>query len=242
MNETPMSEILPIARRTATCFVEDVLRNQTGPVGARVRAAYWRTRLRAMGRGVTIGIGVKIVNPEWVTIGDDTWIDDYVIILGGPPGRGGRRIVTRDNPDFVGAEGEVNIGPRCHIAPFVICSGHGGLSIGAESGIASGAKLYSLSHHVANRAAPDTREEPYLWSPRVPGHRQTLVAGPVVLEEATGVGLNSVVLPGSTIESGALVGVGITVSGRVSGGAIVSASVPISAKERWPSSQMSKVR
>jgi acetyltransferase-like isoleucine patch superfamily enzyme len=186
-----------------------------------------------MGRGVTIGIGVKIQNPQFVSIGDDTWIDDYVIILAGPVSRGDRRIVERPNDDYLGNEGEVHIGPRCHIAPFVICSGHAGLSIGADSGVASGAKLYSLSHHVANKGEPDTREHPYLWSPRVPGNRQTLIAGPVVLQDATGVGLNSVVLPGSTIESGALVGIGVTVSGRVRGGVTVSATTPTREKDRW---------
>jgi len=228
-----MTRANSLSKRIALAVLEDTVRNLTGPVGHRLRALYWRSRLRSMGRGVTIGIGVKIQNPEYVSIGDDTWIDDYVIILAGPVSRGERHIVERKNPDYAGREGEVHIGARCHIAPFVICSGHAGLSIGADSGVASGAKLYSLSHHVANKTAPDTREQPYLWSPRVPGSRQTLIAGPIVLETATGIGLNTVVLPGSTIESGSLIGIGVTVSGRVRSGVTVSAVAGTREKDRW---------
>ena len=54
---------------------------------AKARNEYYSTRLRHMGKNVTIGTGVKFVNPEYISIGDNVKImDDVTIIARGEGG------------------------------------------------------------------------------------------------------------------------------------------------------------
>jgi acetyltransferase-like isoleucine patch superfamily enzyme len=188
--------------------------NISGPLGNLARYRYWRRRLRHLGSNVTFGVGVQITNPGYVTIGDNCWLDDYVVVLAGPPfDRPYLRF--RPNPDFEGRVGEVSIGRNCHISPQVTLQGHGGLTIGNDSGVASGARVYTLSHHyrdLEGRAPADTI---FKFSTRSPIEEQSLICSPVVLGSATAVGLNSVVLPGATIGEGSWVGALSMVAGRV---------------------------
>lgn len=168
-----------------------------------------------VGRGVTFGVGVRVANPEHVRIGDNTWIDDYVVLLAGPPSGEGRRITRKPNPRFTGNEGELSIGSNCHIAQHVVLQGHGGLSVGDSSGVASGSRLYSLSHHYRDLGSARGPDQVFKFSPCVSPEEQALISSPVVMEEATAVGLNSVVLPGSTIGKGAWIGVLSLVVGNI---------------------------
>ena len=56
-----------------------------GAVGDRLRRAYYRRRLLHLGKDVRIDVGVQIVHPEHVSIGDRVWIDKYAVLLAGPP-------------------------------------------------------------------------------------------------------------------------------------------------------------
>lgn len=170
-----------------------------GPLGGALRAAYWKHRLRTCGRNVRIGIGVRIYGPEWVSIGSNCWIDDYVIIIAGPLEGRGRFIHRKINVDFRWHEGEVIIGDQVHISPYVLLQGHGGLSIGNCLTVASGARIYSLSHHyrdLTGQGAPGT-----IWKfvGLAPATEQSLICAPVVIQDNAAVGLNCVILPGSTL-------------------------------------------
>lgn len=177
-----------------------------GDFGAKLRDSYYRPRLKHLGQGVLLDVGVQISQPELVSIGDHTWIDKYVIILAGPAGHGERKMARKENPSFTGAAGEVLIGRDCHIAPFSILVGHGGISIGNSCGVASGSRLYSLSHHYRNPLDPSDRFM-YSFTPMVPECEQALYVGPVVMEDNTCLALNSSMLPGSTIGRNSWVGV-----------------------------------
>jgi maltose O-acetyltransferase len=185
--------------RQAWGLVEWMFSSLPGPLGTRIRYLCWKCQLRSLGKNVRFGVGVRIYAPEWVKIGDDCWIDDYTIIVAGPF-VGDRRFTWRKpNPHFMFQEGEVVIGDRVHIAPFVQLQGHGGLFIGNNLSIAAGAKVYSLSHHyrdLTGRGALDT-----IWKfvGLVQADEQALICAPTVIQNNTAVGLNSVVLPGSTI-------------------------------------------
>lgn len=193
-----------------------------GALGRRARYLYYKCRLKHIGSKVSIDVGVRINNPQYVSIGDNTWIDNYVVILAGPPSTGGGRVIKRKpNPAYRHSEGEVVIGSQCHIANFVVLQGHGGLSIGDNSGVASGSMLYSMSHHYCNL---DDRDDGtvYKFSPMVPTSEQSLIVSPVVMERNSALGLSSVMLPGATIHEGSWVGTKSVVTASVPAFSIAS--------------------
>jgi acetyltransferase-like isoleucine patch superfamily enzyme len=175
-------------------------------VGLLVRAAYWKARVRQLGKNVWIGVGARAVNWKNILIGDDSWIDRNVLLLAEDfvPGQAGT-IYERENISFHGKKGELTIGIGCHIAPNVVIQSIGGVYIGDYTGIASGCKIYSLSHHYRGMTVND--HILYKFSPRAPPEEQSLIAGPVVLEGNNALGLNSVILPGVTIGKNSWVGV-----------------------------------
>lgn len=215
-----LTQQLDRSMRAAQAVPEWAVAFLPGPQGRAARSLYWAARMRHVGRKVTFGIGVQVVNPEFVSIGDNTWIDDYVILLAGPPGE--RAALThKPNAAYTGAAGELRIGRNCHIAPHVVIQAHGGVWIGDGCGVASGARIYSLSHHYRNSRDPaDARV--YKFSPRVPAEEQALIASPTVMEDATAVALNSILLPGATLREGAWLGVLSATSGEVPANTVAS--------------------
>lgn len=177
-----------------------------GPIGERLRYLYWKKRLRALGRKVRFGVGVRIYSPEWVSIGDNCWIDDYVIIIAGPLSDNGRFVYRKPNPHYPFQEGEIVIGDNVHVAPFVLLQGHGGLKIGSNLTIAAGAKIYSLSHHYRDMTGHGPPDKIWKFVGLVSPEEQALICSPVVIEDNAAVGLNSVILPGSTIGNGSWLG------------------------------------
>lgn len=209
-----MKSALAKLRTIYDSSVEASIINIPGPFGRALRARFWRSRLKHMGHGVKIDIGVRIINPECVSIGDNSWIDNYVIILAGPPKFGDGPVYQKRNPHFKGDMGDVIIGRNVHLANFVVLQGHGGLSIGDSTGIATGSLLYSMSHHHSNltdRADP----KKYMFTPMVHRTDQSLIVAPVVIGHSCAVGLHSIVLPGVTIGEGSWVGSGSVVSKSV---------------------------
>lgn len=179
--------------------IEWLVGSLPGPLGAALRAAYWKRRLRTCGRNVRIGVGVRIYGPEWVSIGSNCWIDDYVIIIAGPLEDRGRFVYRKTNTNFTRREGEVIIGDQVHIGPFVLLQGHGGLSIGNCLTIASGARVYSLSHHYEDLTGEGVSGTIWKFVGLAPENEQSLICAPVVIQDNAAVGLNCVVLPGSTV-------------------------------------------
>ncbi len=173
-----------------------VVANIPGRIGVMARRAYWKRRLFFMGEGVIIGRNVSISSPENVSIGDHSWIDDNVTILSGPPGE--RLFMHRLVGHKMEKEGILTIGPKVHVAIDVVLQAHGGLNIEEGVGIASGSKIYSLSHHYRNPAKPDDSTL-YFFGPLVENEKQSLIVGNVELKKGSAVGLNSVVLPGAEL-------------------------------------------
>ncbi len=186
-------------------LIEWIVTPIPGGLGRRLRYLYYGIRLKYLGRGAVIDVGVRILNPQYVSIGENTWIDNHVIILAGPPVERDGPMKRKPNASFKHSEGEVVIGKNCHVAMFVVLQGHGGLSIGDNSGIASGSLLYSMSHHYSNPNDPNDLTV-YKFSPMADPAEQSLIVSPVVMEASTALGLNSVMLPGATIHEGSWVG------------------------------------
>jgi acetyltransferase-like isoleucine patch superfamily enzyme len=207
-----LRRILSYFELVVVTLAEWLLVDLPGPIGRRLRRVYWRIRLGSMGRGVQIDTGIHISNPSWVHLGDHCWLDHGAVILAGPPSAaGGRRIIRKANPEFKGAEGEVLIGDRVHIANHCVLQGHGGLQIGNDMTTASGSRLYSLSHHHSNPDDPDDHTQ-YKFSTMAPAREQSLISAAVVVGDGAAIGLNTVVLPGVTVGTGTWVGAGSVVT------------------------------
>jgi len=149
-----------------------------GAIGMKARQLIYRRRLGRLGEGSLIDLGVEVTSPKNIEIGRFTLIDKYCLLYAG--------------------EGRIEIGHRCHIAPFVIIYGTGGVSIDDYSGVASGAKLFSISEWPGGGKR--------LAGPMIPQEQRGLRAAPIRLERDTMVGANTVVMPGVTIGEGAIVG------------------------------------
>ena len=100
-----------------------------------------------------------------------------------------------------------------HIAPFSLVQAHGGVKIGENVTIASGSKIYSLSHHYKNLNNPDDPKR-YSFSTMAKPEDQFLIIGNVIIEDHAAIGLNSVILPGTHIPNGTWIGVMSTVSSK----------------------------
>lgn len=174
-----------------------------GVIGFKLRYRFWKKHLKFLGKNAKIDIGVYFQNPKYISLDEGCWIDRNVIILAGPPGKD-RITYEKANSDFTLSIGEVYVGKFTHIAPYCVLSGIGGISIGKNSGIASHSMVYSFSHHYRNLI---NREDTYQYSftPMARKDQQAMILGPVVIEDYCAVGLNSIILPGSSLKKGAWV-------------------------------------
>lgn len=205
------------------------LRHAPGATGRALRGAYWRRRLRGLGTGVVIGENVRIVGPEWLTIGDGCWIDDNVTLIAGPLRIGGRR-VSRVG-DTVLPDGELRIGARVHVSNGALVQAHGGVAIGDDLTLGAGCRVYSVSHHYRNPDDPDDTTR-YLFGSCSPPERQCVLVGNVLIEGETAVGANAIVLPGTVLRSGSWLGAGSVLSGETPANAILRGNPAVVVRER----------
>lgn len=185
-----------------------------GVIGNKLRYFYWKKRLNQLGKSSIIDVGVQIINPEWVSIGSNSHIDKFVILGAGEPYKGKRVLTKESNSNFNGKRGELLIGDNVHVAPFALINAMGEVFIGNNSGVASGARIFSASHHYKNIDEPSDYRL-YKFGPYVPEKEQCLIIGAVVIKDNAALGLNSVVLPGSTIGENSWVGVMSSVNGEI---------------------------
>lgn len=126
-------------------LVECSLRNLGSVIGVSLRRLYYKRRLKACGRNLCIDCGVFLVNPRYISLGDNVVIDKHVIMTAGPAGDAARTKRVA-NPYCEAQLGEIVIGNNCHLGIGTIVQGHGGVSIGDYFTTSSHCKIYSLSN------------------------------------------------------------------------------------------------
>lgn len=192
-------------------LIEGLIRYIPSQIGIKLRYLYYRNRLLNCGKGVIIDIGVYFQNPGKISLGNKVWIDKNVIFLAGSPNLS-RKVFVKENISYAGEIGELRIDDFVHVAQNVVIQAHGGVHIGEKSGIASGSKIYSLSHHYRNLLDKQDKNK-YYFTPMVRFDEQALICSPVVIGRGCAVSLNNVVLPGSSIPDNIWFGVGMIISG-----------------------------
>ncbi len=164
-------------------------------LGRKLRYLYWKKRLKRCGKNVIIDEGVIIQNPEWISIGDNVWIDRYCVLIAGEVNLNNSIVKYRENRNFTYKKGELVIEGNNHISAFNIIQAHGGVIIGKNAAVSAGGKIYSLSNYpyddenkneitFTNSLARDRKRVPYILSP-------------VVIGENVWLGLNVIVLGGT---------------------------------------------
>lgn len=164
-----------------------------GEAGSRLRYRYWKKRLRHLGENAQIDEGVLFINPSYIHIGDNSWIDRNVVIMAGPFNSKREKKTVR-NSMYPGEPGVVYIGKNCHIGIGTILSGiSAGIYVSDNCGMSAYCKLYALTHHYKSFADP---QKPVITSPRAPAESQCIIDGAIYLGPCVGLALNCTILPG----------------------------------------------
>lgn len=138
--------------------------------------------LGACGRNVRIYDGAKIIGAEFIRIGDNVIIDDFVLIYARAP---------------------TVIGSHVHIASFCSITGGGELVLGDFSGLSSGVRVITGSDDFLGGG---------LTNPTIPEAFRQVSRARVDVGRHAIVGTNAVLLPGSRIGEGTAVGAGSLVN------------------------------
>ena len=132
-------------------FYKTVFMNDDSEYAAQLRLEYYKTKFRAMGENVKIGKGVKIVNPEFISVGDNVTISDHVTLIA----RGEKGITLSDGVRLQDRvyldterveEGYITVGKGVYIGTGTTLFGHRGLEIGDDCLLAQGINLTPYSH------------------------------------------------------------------------------------------------
>lgn len=162
-----------------------------GKFGIKLRYLYYKKKFKKCGENLFIDIGVHIDGTEFISIGDNVYIDKYCIIATGKNLTG--KIRRKQNDNFQGNEGEIIIGNDIHIAQFCILMGYGGIEIKNNCVLSSGCKVYSLTN-----TAYDMENKEKVIS-LMPYSQAPFLLSPVVFENNTWIGLNTIVMPSVNI-------------------------------------------
>ncbi|HEY7809906.1 MAG TPA: DapH/DapD/GlmU-related protein [Allosphingosinicella sp.] len=158
--------------------------------------------LGGCGRNVFISRRAVIANPAKLFLGSHIRIDAYCSIIGREP---------------------VRLGDNCHVGSSVSISASAPVQIGSYSGIASGARLFT---------ADDDYSGSYLTGPTVPPESTGVKTAAIEIGSFCVVGANAVLLPGTIMEEGAVVGALSLANGRFEGWAIYGGVPAKRLKER----------
>ena len=131
-------------------FYRTVFLNMDTEAAGKLRQEYYAGQLRGMGKNVRIGCGVKILNPQSVTLGDNVCIDDCCTLMS----RSERGITLQEGVrlkygvylDTEGAEGYLEVGKRVYIGAGCCLHGHQGLEIGDDCLLAQNVTITPYSH------------------------------------------------------------------------------------------------
>jgi len=230
-----MNDSLARLERAARSLPEWAITYWPGGVGRALRKLYWKPRLGAMGERCVIDVGVIIQGAEHVFLGDDVWLDNYVQIIAGPH-RPGEDLRVKPNARYRGGPGQVRLCGGNHVAPFCVLQGHGGLWIGRDVGIAAHSMIYSLSNHYRSGPEHDVYDGDYDKVVKFAVHGaapRAYIASAVVFEDASALGLNSVVLPGSTVGRYSWIASASMVHGEVPPGVIAGGNPLRILKQRF---------
>jgi acetyltransferase-like isoleucine patch superfamily enzyme len=147
-----------------------------GALGYFLRGAYYKNKLRRMGKNVMIDVGVILWYPENTEIGDYCHLDIGTTIQAGGKGYG-----------------YVRLGHHVRLTHGCYLQGRGGIEIGNYVGIAGGTAIYSATNCHQD---PERPEYIVAMTGMAPENEQYVIEKPVIVEDGASLGLQCIVLPG----------------------------------------------
>lgn len=199
-------------------LIEDLIRWPSGPLGYRLRRAWYRRRLGGCGSGLLIEPGVHILGARYLFLGENVWLDRGVVLIAGPP-RHDARIVAGP-----ASGGRLEIGNDCHLGLGTIVQAHGGVRIGDCFTTSAGAKIYAFSND-----PQECRAGTIGLTGRDPGYRVT----PIEIGRNVWLGLDVVVI-GSRIGDDCFVRPKALVTGDLPAGQVVGGMPARPLRPRFP--------
>jgi acetyltransferase-like isoleucine patch superfamily enzyme len=165
------------------------------PTGRRLRYFYYKNKLNRCGRNVLIDTGVIIENPQYISIGDNVWIDKYTLLMAGPVQSADSPLMKKDNADYHNSPGELTLGSGIHIGAFNIIQAHGGVSIADKVTTSAGVKIYSFSNYPYD----DANRQKKTYANCMVNDQSSIcyISSPIVIEEGVWIGLDCLVLGGT---------------------------------------------
>ncbi len=147
---------LPNEEREA--YHRTVFMQMDTPHAATLRGEYYRGLLRYMGENVQIGCGVKIVNPQFISLGDNVSIDDHCALIA----RSERGITLAEGVnlkygvylDTENKTGYLDIGARVYLGTGCCLHGHQGVEIGDDTLLAQNITITPFSHKFEDPSIP----------------------------------------------------------------------------------------
>ena len=183
-------------------FIKTVIMLDGSEYAEKLRVEYYKTKFKIMGNNVKIGKNVKILNPEYISVGDNVLISDDVTLLA--RGKGGItlgdnvRLEERVYLDTQTEEfGYITIGANSYIGTGAMMFGHVGLEIGDTCLIGQSVNLTPYSHKYADPTKNIVSQG---------GHMEKVTIGRDVY-----VGMGSKIMYSGNIGEGSVIGCGSTV-------------------------------
>lgn len=150
-------------------------------LGMYVRALYYREKLGLMEPNVFIDQGVFFAFPKSVQLREFSYVDKNVIVMS-------RTAI---------------VGRRVHIAPRVFVSGGGEFEIEDFACIATNSNIVTSTEVLKHGARCS--------GPMVQAEQRNVFRGKVIIRKDAFIGANATLLPGVTVEEGAVIGAGVVV-------------------------------
>jgi galactoside O-acetyltransferase len=130
-----------------------------------------------LGRNVKLSRKASIYNPQAISIGDNTRIDDYSVISAG--------------------EGGIQIGCYVHIAVFCCLIGKGNIMVNDFANLSGRVSIYSSNDDYSGN---------YMTNPTINKNYTNVSSEPVLIGRHVIIGAGAVVLPGVILGEGASIG------------------------------------
>ena len=182
-------------------FYKTVFMNMDGESAIKARIQYYKGHLRHMGENVRIGCGVRIINPQFISLGYNVMISDGCTLIarseGGISLDDGATLKDRVYLDTELEEGYIKIGKAVYIGTGCTLHGHKGLEIMDDSLLAQNITITPYSHKF------DIVEDKII---NQGGHSRKVTIG-----KDSYIGMNSCVLYCADIGEGSVVGSGSVV-------------------------------
>jgi len=183
-------------------LLKTLILQDDSPASASVRQAYYKSTLGYMGENVKIGRNVKLINPQWISLGDSVSIDDdATLIARGPGGILIGNHVHINHRVYLDTEnansGYIRIGHHSYIGTGTTLFGHRGLEIGHHVLMAQNITLTPYSHIF---------DDPGRCIIEQGGHCEKVVIGDDVY-----VGMRCAIMYSGNIGEGSVIGAGSVV-------------------------------